>query len=428
MDESLACNLTEMAARHPERAALQPGENTADQTTITYGQLDDATSRFAGLLCERGIGPGDRVAVMLPNVPEFVTAYYGALRAGAVVVPMNVLLDAGDVSFYLRDSGARLINAWQECAPSVRAGALNTVADCVVAGPDGSLERLVADVAPVTGLVERAAQDTAVIVYTSGDAGRPNGAELTHANLSINADVSRQLLAVGDEDVIFGALPLTHGFAQTWSLHVALSAGASLVLASGFEPGRALQTIARRRVTVFEGSPAHVRALIGHPDLARFDLSALRVCVSGGGTLADEVVDAGERALGCAILEGYGPPETSSVACFTHPGRDRRPGSIGTPVEGVEVRAVDVDREEVAPGDVGELAIRGHNVMKGYWKQPHATAAAIDADGWFYSGDRARIDEDGWVFIVDRGEPVGEIRQRELTDPAHSGSAPGGAL
>jgi long-chain acyl-CoA synthetase len=428
MDESLACNLTEAAARHPQRAALQPGENTVAQTAITYGQLDGATGRFAGLLRERGICPGDRVAVMLPNVPEFLITYYGALRAGAVVVPINVLLDAGDVSFYLHDSGAKLICAWQECAPSARMGALDAGADCVVAGPDGSLQRLLADAAPDTGLVERAAQDTAVIVYTSGVGRRPNGAELTHANLSINADVSRQLLGVGDEDVIFSALPLTHGFAQTWSLHVALSAGASLVLSPGFEAGRALQTIEQRRVTVFEGSSTHIRALLGHPDLARLDLSALRVCVSGGGTLADEIVDAGERALGCAILEGYGPSETSSVACFTHPGSEHRPGSIGTPVEGVELRVVDVDREEVAPGDAGELAIRGHNVMKGYWNQPLATAAAIDADGWFYSGDRARIDEDGWVFIVDRGEPVGEIRRREVTDPARSGSAPGGAL
>jgi long-chain acyl-CoA synthetase len=428
MDESLACNLTEAAARHPQKAALQPGENTGTQTVITYGQLDDATGRFAGLLRERAIGPGDRVAVMLPNVPEFLITYYGALRAGAVVVPMDVLLDACEVSSYLRDSGASLMCASQECAPSARTGALNTGADCVVAGRDGSLQRLVAATAPVTELVERAAQDTAVIAYTPGVAGRPNGAELTHANLSINADVTRQLLGVGDEDVIFSALPLSHGFAQTWSLHVALSAGASLVLSSGFEAARALQTIEQRRVTVFEGSSTHIRALVGHPDLARFDLSALRVCVSGGGTLADEIVDAGERALGCAILEGYGPTETSSVACFTHPGSERRPGSIGTPVEGVELRIVDIDREEVAPGDVGELAIRGHNVMKGYWNQPIATAAAIDADGWFYSGDRARIDEDGWVFIVDRGEAVGDIRRREVTDPARSGSAPGGAL
>jgi long-chain acyl-CoA synthetase len=390
MNQNLASNLQAVAEHHPDRPAL-----LIDSAAITYAQLNEATARVAGLLRERGVGLGDRVGVMLPNVPDFAVAYYGALRAGAVVVPMNVLLKEREISFYLGDSGAKLLFAWHES----EAATIDTGADRLVV-TTGSLLDL--DALRMDEVAERAGEDTAVILYTSGTTGKPKGAQLTHANLIANADVSTGLFGLGSEDVVLGALPLFHAFGQTCGLNAAVRAGAALALVPRFHPETVLETIERQGVTVFEGVPTMYAALLHHPERERFDVGTLRVCVSGGAALAVEILHEFERAFGCVILEGYGLSETSPVACFNHPDRVRKPGSIGTPVDGVELRLVDDERNEVGPGAVGEVAIRGHNIMKGYWNRPDATAEAIDADGWFYSGDIARIDEDGRFFIVDR--------------------------
>jgi long-chain acyl-CoA synthetase len=396
MNESLADNLITAARRHPDRPALR-----LDGTAITYAELDEATARVAGLLLARGLEPGDRVGVMLPNVPEFAIAYYGVLRAGGVVVPMNVLLKQREVAFYLGDAAAGLIFAWHAMADEAIAGAGQVGAECLVVEPSEFAE-LLADADPTGEIADRVADDTAVILYTSGTTGKPKGAELTHANLSVNADVSRLLFSLAPEDVVLGALPLFHAFGQTCGLNTAVAAGASLALIPRFDAGHALQVIERYGVTVFEGVPTMYAALLHHPERDRFDVSTLRMCVSGGAALAVELLREFERTFGCVILEGYGLSETSPVACFNHPDRERMPGSIGTPVEGVEMKLVDLHRRDSAPGEVGEIAIRGHNVMKGYWNRPDSTAEAIDADGWFYSGDMARLDAEGRYFIVDR--------------------------
>jgi long-chain acyl-CoA synthetase len=396
MNESLAYNLIAATRRAPDRPALR-----LDETVITYAEFDEATARVAGLLRERGIEPGDRVGVMLPNVLEFAIAYYGVLRAGAVVVPMNLLLKQREVAFYLGDAGAKLIFAWHAMAHDAIKGAAETGAECVVVEPE-QFARLRSSAAPADEIAERAANDTAVILYTSGTTGKPKGAELTHANLSVNADVSRLLFSLESDDVVLGALPLFHAFGQTCGLNAAVAAAASLALMPRFDAGHALELIERRRVTVFEGVPTMYAALLHHPSRDQFDLSSLRVCVSGGAALPVEVLREFERVFGCVILEGYGLSETSPVACFNHPNRERKPGSIGTPVEGVEMKLVDLQRRDCGPGEAGEIAIRGHNVMKGYWNRPDATAEAIDGDGWFYSGDIAQVDADGCYFIVDR--------------------------
>ena len=396
MNENLAHNLTASAERYPDSAALR-----IDEAVITYSELDEATARVAGLLRDRGVEPGDRVGIMLPNVPQFAFAYYGVLRAGGVIVPMNVLLKQREVEFYLGDSEAKVIFAWHEFADAAEPGAAAVGAECILVEPV-SFGRLLASAKPVGEVVDRAADDTAVILYTSGTTGKPKGAELTHSNLAINADVSKALFSLGHEDVILGALPLFHAFGQTCGLNTAVSAGASLTLIPRFSADAALAAIERDRVTVFEGVPTMFSALLNHPERGRFDVSTLRVCVSGGAALPVEVLRGFEAAFGCVILEGYGLSETSPVACFNHPDRERKPGSIGTPIEGVEMRLVDDHRDEVVPGEVGEIAIRGHNVMKGYWNRPEATADAIDPAGWFYSGDIARVDDDGCYFIVDR--------------------------
>jgi len=396
MSENLAYNLTDAAQHYPQRSALR-----LDDAVMTYAELRHAAACVAGFLRERGLESGDRVGVMLPNVPEFAFAYYGVLLAGGVVVPLNVLLKQREVAFHLGDSQARLLFAWHELAEPAHQGAAQVGAECVVVEPS-AFGRLLAGVEPLPGVSERAGDDTAVVLYTSGTTGKPKGAQLTHANLAINADVSKQLFALGPQDVVLGALPLFHAFGQTCGLNAAVSSGASLALVTRFDAGKALAVIERDRVTVFEGVPTMYAALLHHPERERFDAGTLRLCVSGGAALPVELLRGFERTFGCVILEGYGLSETSPVACFNHPDRERKPGSIGTPVEGVEMKLVDEDRQDLAPGEVGEIAIRGHNVMKGYWRRPDATAESIDADGWFYSGDVARIDPDGCFFIVDR--------------------------
>jgi long-chain acyl-CoA synthetase len=383
---NLATKLARSAKRFPHRPAVR-----LDTTVFSYADLDDGSARAAGLLRERGMRPGDRVALMLPNVPEFAIAYYGILRAGGVVVPMNPLLKEREVKYYLGDSGARLIFAGEAVA-----GAANSLV------ADAAFGDLLSSVSPAREVVDRAGGDTAVILYTSGTTGQPKGAELTHANLAANVEiVATDLFRVGPDDVIFGGLPLFHSFGQTCGLNTAFSVGACLTLVPRFAPANVLQVLDRDRVTVFEGVPTMYNTLLTQPDRKKYDLSALRVCVSGGAALPGEVLRGFEMEFGCVILEGYGLSETSPVATFDHPDRVRKPGSIGTPIRGVEVRVVDERGKDVRSGEVGEIAIRGHNVMKGYWRQPDATAEAIP-DGWFRSGDLARSDEDGYLFIVDR--------------------------
>jgi len=393
---NLALRLTSTVGAHGQRPALR-----VNQDVLSYAGLDDATARVAAMLRERGLRPGDRVGVMLPNVPHFALAYYGVLRAGGVVVPMNVLLKEREVGFYLGDSEARLLFAWHEFDEPALRGAQDAGADCVIVAP-GEFERLLAGTEPVSEISDRAADDTAIILYTSGTTGTPKGAELTHANLASNAEAVVRLLSLGSEDVVLGALPLFHAFGQTAGLNAAVGSGACLALVPRFDAGRVLETVESQGVTVFEGVPTMYVELLHHPDRDRFDVSALRLCVSGGAALAVEVLRAFEREFGCKVLEGYGLSETSPVASFNRPDRERKPGSIGTPIEGVEMKIVNEDREKLPPGEVGEIAIRGPNVMKGYWRRPDATAQALDEDGWFYTGDVARVDADNYFFIVDR--------------------------
>ena len=211
-----------------------------------------------------------------------------------------------------------------------------------------------------------------------------------------------ELFHVCEHDVIFGALPLFHSFGQTCCLNTGIRAAACLTMIPRFEPGKALEIIQRDNVTLFAGVPTMYHALLNYPDRARYDVSSLRTCVSGGSAMPVEVMRAFEKAFGCVILEGYGLSETSPVASFNPPERERKPGSIGTPIRGVEMKLLDdATGNEPPPGDVGEIAIRGHNVMKGYWNRPDATAEVLN-DGWLLTGDLARVDEDGYFFIVDR--------------------------
>jgi long-chain acyl-CoA synthetase len=396
MGLNLASLLVESAERTPEAPAIRLGD-----LELSYGELDERSARLAALLRERGFEAGDRVGVMLPNVPEFPVAYYGVLRAGGVVVPMNVLLKRREIAFYLDDSGAELVLAWHGFLAEAREGADDAGAELIEVEP-AAFAATLAEHEPGTGLADTAEDDTAVILYTSGTTGKPKGAELTHDNLFRNADVSsRTTCEIAAGDVVLGALPLFHSFGQTVGMNSSLKVGACLTLVPKFDPGEALATMQRDGVTHFYGVPTMFGALLHHPEREAFDTSKLRTCITGGASMPVEVLRGFEDAFGAVVLEGYGLSETSPVACSNHPDRERKAGSIGTPIEGVEMRVVGEDDEEVAQGEVGEIVIRGHNIMKGYWQRPDATEEAMRG-GWLHSGDMARTDEDGYFYIVDR--------------------------
>ncbi len=395
MNANLALNLTASAARDGAAIAIK-----LDDVEINYALLAEGTARVAGMLHARGVRPGDRVAVMLPNVPHFPLAYYGALRAGAIVVPMNVLLKSREVAYYLSDSGAKVLFAWHGFAEDAHAGAHEAGAEVIDVVP-GEFEQQLMATDGRHEVVERAGDDVAVLLYTSGTTGRSKGAALTHDNLRRNVEVSGNLFDMGPGAITLGALPLFHSFGQTCSLNATITAGGCLTMIPRFEPGKALEIMQRDGVTVFQGVPTMYSAILNHPGREAYDTSTLKVCVSGGAALPGEVMRGFEEAFGCPILEGYGLSETSPVASFNPPDRERKVGSIGIPIEGVEMKAVDDDDNEVPAGEVGEIVIRGHNVMKGYWEMPDATAEAVRG-GWFHTGDMARVDEDGYFFIVDR--------------------------
>jgi long-chain acyl-CoA synthetase len=395
---ALSANLVGSKDRHPDRVAVR-----CDDLEFTFAELDDAAARVATLLAQAGVEPGDRVGVMLPNTPAFAIAFYGIMYRGAVAVPMNPLLKAREVSYYLSNSGAKALFATPAFADEAAAGAAEAGAQCWLVD-DAGLMKLIADLPAQDSPVERDDDDVAVILHTSGTTGKPKGAMLTHGNLSRNCDVSvRTLVETTSDDVVMGCLPLFHVFGLTCGLNGAVLAGATLTLIPRFDPRKALEVMERDGVTVFEGVPTMYSALLSVADEASREATrSLRTCVSGGAALPVQVLTDFEKAFGCTVLEGYGLSESSPAAAFNHPNRPRKAGSIGTPIEGVEMRVVDLDGVEVPQGKTGEIQIRGHNVMKGYWNLPDATKATITADGWLNTGDVGKVDEDGYFYIVDR--------------------------
>lgn len=395
---ALSANLVASKDRHADRIAVR-----CDDLQLSYTELHAAAGRVATLLERAGIEPGDRVGIMLPNTPAFVIAYFGILYRGAVAVPMNPLLKSREVAYYLSNSGAKALFATPLSADEASGGAEQAGSQCWLVD-DAGLAELTADLPEQEVPVDRTDDDVAVILHTSGTTGKPKGAMLTHANMSRNVDVSvRTLLEIGPDDVVMGCLPLFHVFGLTCGLNGSILAGATLTLIPRFDPGKALEVMERDGVTLFEGVPTMYSAILAlASDEAKHAARTLRACASGGAALPVQVLSDFENAFDCFILEGYGLSETSPVASFNHPDRPRKAGSIGTPVEGVEMRVVDAGGVEVAQGEPGEIQIRGHNVMKGYWNLPEATEAAISPEGWFATGDVGRVDEDGYFYIVDR--------------------------
>jgi long-chain acyl-CoA synthetase len=393
---NLARNLVATAQRIPEHVAV------INEQAMTYAELDAASARLATFLEREGVRAGDRVGIMLPNIAAVPIIYYGILRLGAIVVPMNPLMQGREVEFYLANTGAKALFGSTLFAVAAAEGG-EAAGSKVWIIDDPQLASLIDELPEFGDPVERADCDTAVVLHTSGTTGKPKGAELTHGSLGSNQDVvARTLLRLTDDDVVLGCLPLFHVFGMTCAMNAAFAAGATLALMARFDPAKAIETIRRDRVSVFEGVPTMYSALLGVADQFPPEATAtLQTCVSGGAALPVQVLNDFEKAFNAVILEGYGLTETSPAASFNHPDAERRPGSIGTPIEGVQVRLVDDNGDEVAPGEAGEIQIKGPNVMKGYWNLPEATQDSIRA-GWFSTGDIARVDEDGYYYILDR--------------------------
>jgi long-chain acyl-CoA synthetase len=404
MSFNLAVILTETARSAPNRPAA-----VYDGGQLTYSELDQASDRLAAALAAAGVAPGERVALQLPNIPQFRISYFGILKAGAVVVPLNVMLRAPEVAFHLGDSGAVVLITWAgvlaEAAKGAEAAGLDQVYAVGHADETGGavpFERLL-DAAPLREMVARQPEDTAVIVYTSGTTGRPKGAELSHIQLYMNADIPGRLFEVRPDDVVITVVPMFHVFGLSSILDICVRFGCTMSLLPRFSPGAVLTAIQRDRATIFEGVPTMFADLLSQPDLESYDLSSLRIAISGGASIPAPVLDAFEARFGLVILEGYGMTETASTITFNLSATERRPYSVGKPIWGTQTQVWGEDGRPLPPGreHVGEIVTRGVHVMKGYLNHPEATASAFTG-GWLHTGDLGYFDQDGFLFIVSR--------------------------
>lgn len=411
MTECQLAGLLENSAEiYPERTAV-----VFDDLRLTYAQVDGAANQVANLLVERDVKPGDKVALSCLNLPFFPIIYFGILKAGATVVPLNVLLKTREVAYHLADSGAVIYFAFEGTA-DLPIG--NTAREAVY-GTDVSLVVFGDGPAPWSQLsgafetVERTDDDTAVILYTSGTTGQPKGAELRHRNMLHTALAGKDMYDADADnpDTYLCVLPLFHAFGQTVILNAAFAFGGTVVLLPRFDAEAAIGLMLREKVTFFAGVPTMYWGLLGAltPDVPIAEIATnLRVATAGGAALPGEVHKNFQERFGVTILEGYGLSETSAIASFSVFGEDPRVGSIGKPIVAVEMKLINDDWSEIPMGDpeaIGEIAIKGPNILKSYHGRPEATAEAIK-DGWFRSGDLAKKDDDGYYFIVDRSKDM----------------------
>ena len=443
---NLAMLLEDSAKAVPMRTAV-----IFNDVKLSYAAVNAAANQVASGLAARGIGRGDKVALSCPNLPFFPIIYYGILKAGATVVPLNVLLRGREVAYHLQDSDAKAYFCFQG-SPELPMGqfgheGFSQVDACehffmIMADPTApssvegtmTLGQMMGAQPPIFDTVQTSESDTAVILYTSGTTGQPKGAELSHFNMVMNARVCADNLFIAQEaPVHLITLPLFHSFGQTCQMNTGFYQRAGLSLLPRFDPDAALAIMQRDNVSFFAGVPTMYWAILNYPGADKYDLKkiadTLVQAVSGGSALPVEVLKDFKTKFGVNILEGYGLSETSPVATFNHPDKPNKPGSVGTPIWGVEVRVVDPADNDVAQGEMGEIVIRGHNIMKGYYKRADATAECM-RNGWFHSGDIGQFDEDGYLYITDRVKDMiirggfnvypREIEEVMMTHPAVS--------
>lgn len=413
---NLSVLIEDSAKRYAAKTAF-----TFMDTRLNYAQINGAANQVANGLVANGIKPGDKVALSCFNLPYFPIIYFGILKAGAAVVPLSVLLKKEEITYHLNDSDAKAYFCFTgtEELPMGKMGSdgFNEANNCehffmIMPKPEmpsnfegrATLGSLMAGQSPKFETHATNAEDTAVIIYTSGTTGKPKGAELTHSNLMLNTVLSADLIDFNKEDTALIVLPLFHIFAMTVLMNAGIYRGVSSILLPRFDAEAVLGLMQKHKVTVFAGVPTMYWGLNSYQN-EKFDLEAiksnLRICASGGASLPLKVLEDFEQKFEVDIIEGYGMSEGSPVVTFNHLAIGRKPGSIGTPVWGVEVKIVDDNGKEVAVGEKGELLYKGHNVMKGYYKRPEVNKEVIK-DGWLHSGDVATKDEDGFYYIVDR--------------------------
>jgi long-chain acyl-CoA synthetase len=412
---NLVTDIEATATATPEATAI----GFQDQT-VSYGQFWSRTGQFAQALADAGVDPGDRVGLYLPNLPQYVTAFVGSLRAGGIVVPMNPQYKSREISHLLSDSGAVAVVTLADLVPQVAAVADDTDVDTLVSvgEADGATEFdafLADETLPVR---ERADDDVAVQPYTSGTTGQPKGVLLTHHNLAFDARASAAIHdGIHADDKMLGVLPLFHIYGMTITMIATLFEGGSYWPMAEWDAEAALELVESAGITLMHGVPAMYNDVVNTPGAGEHDLSSIRFANSGGSSLPIEVMRAFEDTFDVDLYEGYGLTETSPVTHANRPD-DRRPGSIGKPIPGVESRIVDHEFRELAPVErgpvddetelddvVGELVVSGPNVMQGYYGLPEANEAAFtEADGrrWFHTGDLGYHDEDGFFYVVDR--------------------------
>ncbi|WP_232702010.1 long-chain-fatty-acid--CoA ligase [Halobacterium wangiae] len=416
---NLVTNVESVVADYPEEPALV----FRDQT-VSYREFWAQTGQFAAALREHGAEPGDRVAVYLPNLPQFVVAFHGALRAGCVVVPMNPQYKSREIGHLLEDSGASTVIALADLVPFVQQVRADTdVEQVVTVGGEADVGTPFREF--LTGgddsVAERADDDVAVQPYTSGTTGQPKGVELTHHNLASNAQQSVDIIpdgiAPGDRQL--GVLPLFHIYGMTVVMNATLFGGGAYYPLPQWDAQEAMSLVEDAELTLMHGVPAMYNDVINQPNAEEFDLSSLRLCGVGGSGIPVEVLRRFEELYPVKIYEGYGLTETSPVTHFNSPKWGRRVGSIGKPLEGVDARIVTGDFEDVDPVEEGpldedevdidevsgELVVSGPNVMRGYSGLPEANREAFserDGQRWFHTGDLGYHDEDGYFYVVDR--------------------------
>jgi long-chain acyl-CoA synthetase len=383
------------AGANPDHIALRGAQHS-----WTYAQLRDAALAYARALRTQGTGPGDRVLLIAPTVPEFVIAYLGIAALGAVVVPVNTMSTRAELEYFIGDAGCSLVVAWHELGPAAAEAAAAqgipywSLTDGAQAGGDA-----------LGAVCDRASDDVAVIVFTSGTTGRPKGAELTVGNLLSAGDISARFCDITADDRVGTGLPLFHVFGQTAVLMSALTAGATVSLLARFTAKAMLDLLRRDRLTVMCGVPTMWNAMLHDAgDATAADFAQLRLAVSGGASLPAEVARAFQQKFGCTLLEGYGLTETTAVATFS--GAAAPPGTVGQAVFDTQIEIRDLSGEPVGPNTAGEVYVKGPTVMRGYHNRPEATSEVLSADGWLRTGDIGELDDAGNLRIVDRAKDL----------------------
>jgi long-chain acyl-CoA synthetase len=400
MSINVARSVEETARAQPDKAALR-----FQSRDVTYAALDDEASRIADALLANGLKSGDRIALWLPNIPAFVSAYFGAMKIGAVAVSISSAYKGEEAEYILRDSGARALFTTADLLQEVAAvrASLGALEHVVLAegSADGAvtLDGFIARASSDVRAVDRGAGDAAAILYTSGTTGKPKGAILTHGNITSNTRAVLRHARMSAGDVLQLFLPLFHCFGQNFILNSGLAAGATILLHRRWDPKECLPAIAREGVTMFFAVPTIYIGLL-NAGVPKQELQAVRYYFSAAATMPEEVAKKWWDRFGLPIHEGYGLTETSPFAAYNHD-RAYRPGSIGSPVEGVEMRVVGEDDREVPRGTWGEIVIRGPNIMQGYFQKAEESAIALRG-GWFHSGDIGYVDADGYFYLVDR--------------------------